>query len=109
MSGYRRGLTRTALACVAASLIGCAGGVRGFENATADLFAPLEGLPREARELENRPLNEVIIFGASGFQEYEIARRFELGVGGLPQDMTCAVTWYQRSGRAPVQIREPAP
>jgi hypothetical protein len=85
---------------------GCAG-VRGVENASADLFSSLEGMPAESRSLETAPLQEFVCCGQDALEQYELGRRFEQGVGGLPHDTQCALFFYSESGVLSVTLRQP--
>jgi hypothetical protein len=71
-------------------------------DAYADFFAPIEGLPRNAKALQTAPPAGVLN-GPRGWREYELGRRFELGVGGLPQDRTCAMVWYAAAAESPYE------
>ena len=93
------------IVALALCLIGCASGHNGVikaGNAYADFFAPIEGLPTNARRLQSATL-PAVLGGDRGWREYELGRRFELGVGGLPRDSACAVIWYRAAVASPYE------
>lgn len=75
--------------------------VRGTANAFEDFFAPIEGFPRYAQGLQTEPL-EALPAARRGWREYEIGRRFELGLG-VPQDPACALRWYYVAAASPYE------
>ena len=90
---------------LAIALAGCAASGKAFigaEHAYSDFFAPIEGLPPNAKTLQKASLRDVLA-GGPGWTEYEIGRRFDEGVGGLPRDPACARQWYERAARSPYE------
>jgi hypothetical protein len=77
-----------------------------MENASADLFSSIEGMPAEAKALETGPLQQLACCAPYGVREYELGRRFEMGVGGLRQDTQCALFFYGESGVLSVTLRQ---
>ncbi|SFI68541.1 hypothetical protein SAMN02799626_00344 [Caulobacter sp. UNC279MFTsu5.1] len=97
-----RRLARAAPMLAALLLAACV----GLENSTADMFSVVEGKPAQAKALETMPLTELSWRAPSGFQEYELARRFETGVGGVSPDMECALFFYTEAATQTVVVRE---
>jgi hypothetical protein len=55
-------------------------------------------------ELQNASLHAVVLRGDE-LAEYELGRRFEYGIGGLPKDLVCAKVKY-RSSTSPFARRQ---
>jgi len=98
----RRTLPIVAL-LLAAAASGCASYTR-VENAAADLSATLEGPLPQMRALEAEPLYSVRLAPAA-LSAFEFGRRFQHGLGGLPQRSDCALAYYDVAGRTYVQVK----
>jgi hypothetical protein len=96
----RRALLLTVLS--GTILSGCAGFTR-FENAVADTAARVEGPLVQMRELERVSLPE-LTFAPEGLRFFELGRRLERGIGGVPKHLGCALASYDRSASAHVQV-----
>jgi len=105
-ANWRRLVSKGGLVLTLALFAGCTS-VRGVENASADLFSSLEGTPGEAKALETAPLMDFVCCGQDGLEQFEMGRRFELGVGGLPQDTQCALFFYSEAGVLSVTLHQP--
>lgn len=90
---------------MAVFLTGCS--VRGVENAVTDLVFAGSSVPDEARALQDLPLGDMIL-APNGYRQFELGRRFELGVGGVSQDLQCAAHYYEVSGQTTARTRRRA-
>ncbi|MBX9803517.1 MAG: hypothetical protein K2Y04_12230 [Caulobacteraceae bacterium] len=108
MIGFRSGLGAKALASVvlvAGSLSGCST-YTVIENAYADTVTGITGPLPESQRLEPLPLSDLVCCAPAGLKQFEIARRYEEGVGGLSRRVDCAVHWYGVAGRTRTTVTQ---
>jgi hypothetical protein len=87
-------------AALALGLTACSP-ARQVWNSSEEFWAPIEA-PPWFKEMEHQPLREVI-YGRSGWWQYEVGRRYESGAQELPKDALCAAYWYQQAASSPYQ------
>jgi len=88
------------------ALAGCSS-VTQAGDAMEVFWSGIEGMPAEARDLEGVPIATLARFRPQGWGEYELGRRFEVGLG-LPKDEQCAAVFYSAAAQSPYDITQSA-